>query len=152
MRLNHIRHAANLKLLLGVLLAVCVLATAAHADSLFTGTFKLTNEVHWGNAVLGPGAYSLTVDQPARSIPIIIIRDVHTGKMVARLLSRPGDKTDNGYSKLHIALRGSQRAVYSVRLEGLGEVFQLAHPFAGAGRATEEARNAEVVSVDVAKK
>jgi hypothetical protein len=152
MKLNHAEYSAKLKLFFGILLAACVLATAAHADSLFTGTFKLTNEVHWGNAVLGPGAYSLTVDQPARSIPIIIIRDEHTGKMVARLLSRPGDKTDNGYSKLIIALRGSQRAVYSVRLGGLGEVFQLAHPFAGAGSATEEVRNVEAVSVDVAKK
>jgi hypothetical protein len=152
MRLNHVGYPVTLKLFLGVLLAVCFLATAAHADSLFTGTFKLTNDVHWGKAVLRPGSYSLAVDQPAKSIPIIIIRDAHTGKVVARLVSRPGDKTDNGDSKLLITARGDQRAVYSVRLAGFGEVFQLAHPFAASGKTTEEAHNSEAVPVDVAKK
>jgi hypothetical protein len=153
MRLNHVGYSANLKLFLGVLLAACFLATAAHADSLFTGTFKLTNDVHWGNAVLAPGAYSLTVDQPARSIPIIIIRDTRTGKIVARaMVSGPNYVMDRGDSKLLLAVQGNQRVVRSVRLAGLGEVFQLAHPFAASGKATEETHNSEAVPVDVAKK
>jgi hypothetical protein len=152
MKLNHVRYSANLKLFLGILLAACFVATAAHADSLFTGTFELKNEVHWGKAVLGPGVYSLTLDRFPRTIPIIIVRDAHTGKTVARLLSRLGDKTDNGDSKLLVTIRGKQRAVSSVQLAGFGEVFQMEHPFAESGGAAEEARNAGAISVEVAKK
>jgi hypothetical protein len=150
MKTNHAGYSASLKLFLGVLLAACFLATAAHADSLFEGKFTLTHEVHWGKAVLGPGAYSLALDQSTRTI---IIRDASTGKIVARESARPGDNTDNDNSQVLITVRGNQRAVYSVRLEGLGEVFQKAHPFAESGRAAEEeARNAEAIPVEVAKK
>ena len=61
MKTNHAGYSASRKLFLGILLSVCFLATSAHADSLFTGTFKLTNEVHWGKAVLAPGTYSLAL-------------------------------------------------------------------------------------------
>jgi len=64
MKTNHASYSASSKLFLGILVSVCFLATAAQANPLFTGTFKLTNEVHWGNAVLGPGAYSLALDEP----------------------------------------------------------------------------------------
>jgi hypothetical protein len=148
MKTNDMRYSASLKLFLGVLLAACFLATAAQANPLFTGTFKLTNEVHWGNAVLGPGAYSLAVDQQTETI---IIRDAHTGKIVARELARP-DYRDSDASEMVVAIQGNQRAVYSVRLAGLGEVFQQAHPFAESGRATEEARNTEAIPVEVAEK
>jgi hypothetical protein len=153
MRLNHVGYSAKLKLFLGVLLAACFLATAAHADSLFTGTFELKNEVHWGNAVLGPGTYSLTLDQPARSVPIVIIRDISTGKIVARAIASGPDYTlDRGDSKVLVAVHGNRRAVYSVRLAGIGEVFQLAHPFGTGEGAAQEARNAEAISVQIAKK
>jgi hypothetical protein len=148
MKLNHVRCSSGLKLFLGILLAACFLATSAHADSLFKGTFKLTNEVHWGKAVLGPGAYSLALDHPTRTI---IIRDA-SGNIVAREIVRPAANTDNDDSQLLISVRGNQRVVSSVRLAGLGEVFQKAHPFAAGGRAAEEARNAEAIAVEVAKK
>jgi hypothetical protein len=149
MKTNHASYSASSKLFLGILLSVCFLATAAQANPLFTGTFKLTNEVHWGNAVLGPGAYSLALDEPTRAI---IIRDAQTGKIVARESARPGDNTDSDDSQLLITVQGDQRAVYSVRLAGLGEVFQRARPFASSRRAAEEARNAETIPVEVAKK
>jgi hypothetical protein len=149
MKTNHAGYSASLKLFLGILLSACFLATSAHADSLFEGRFKLTHEIHWGNAVLGPGAYSLALDDRTQTI---IIRDAQTGKIVARESARPGDNTDSDDSQLLITVRGNQRAVYSVRLAGLGEVFQRAHPFASSGRAAEEARNAEAISVEVAKK
>ena len=154
MKLRYVASATKFKLALFavVLLAGCFVATAAHADSLFTGTFELKNQVHWGKAVLAPGMYSLTLDQFPRATPVIIVRDAHTGKTVAHLLSRLGDKTDDGHSKLLVTIRGKQRAVSSVRLAGFGEVFQMEHPFGASGGAAEEARNAEVISVEVAKK
>jgi len=153
MEANQVRYSAHLKLFLGISLAACFLATTAQGNSLFTGTFQLPNEVHWGNAVLGPGAYSLTLDQPARAVPIIVIRDVATGKVVARTIASGLDyHTDRGDSKLLISVRGNQRAVYSVRLGGIGEVFQLAHPFGAGKRGAQEARRAEAIPVEVAKK
>jgi hypothetical protein len=149
MKTNHAGYSASLKLFLGALLAACFLATAAHADSLFTGTFTLTNEVQWGKATLGPGTYSLELDHSTQTI---IIRDAHTGKAVARELARPEFDSSNDDSQLRIAVRGNQRAVYSVRLAGLGEVFQRAHPFAERGRAVEEARQTQTVPLVVAEK
>jgi len=150
MKLNHMQYSANLKVFLGILLAACFFATAAaQADPLFSGTFKLTSEVHWGEAVLGPGAYSLAVDQTSQTI---IIRDAHTGKIVARQFGWPDYNADSHNSELRIAVNGNQRAVYSVQLAGLGEVFLQARPLAAAGRAAEEARNTEAIPVEVAKK
>ena len=149
MKRNHVRYSASWKAFLGIFLVVCFLATAAHAGSLFTGTFKLTNTVHWGEAVLGPGAYSLALDQTTHTI---IIRDAQTGEIVARVLARIDSKKDSADSELLIAVRGKQRAVYSVQVAGLGEVFNQAHPFGARGRAAEEARNPESVPVQVAQK
>jgi hypothetical protein len=149
MKVNHGRYSVSWKPFLGVLLALCFVATAAHADSLFTGTFKLTNEVQWGNAVLGPGSYSLVLDQPTHTI---VICDANTGKFIARERSAGSYYKAGSDSELLIAVRGNQRAVYSVRLADVGEVFQQAHPFAASGRASEEARNAEAIPVELAKK
>lgn len=149
MKVNHVRYSASWKAFLGILLAACFLATAARADSLFTGKFKLTNEVHWGNNVLGPGAYLLALDQRTHTI---IIRDAQTGKIVARVYARTNYNEDTADSELLIAVRGRQRAVYSVQVAGLGEVFNQAYPFGARGRAAEEARKAEAIPVEVAKK
>lgn len=148
MKVNRVRYSASLGPFLVVLLAACFLATAIHADSLFTGTFKLANEVRWGKAVLAPGSYSLALDQPTHTI---IVRDASTGKIVAREYARP-DYTDSDNSQLVVTVRGDQRAVCSLQLAGFGKVFQTAHPFAESGRAAEEARNTEAIPVQVAKK
>jgi hypothetical protein len=149
MKVNYVGYSAGLKLFLGILLAGCFLATAAHADSLFTGTFTLGNEVHWGKAVLPPGAYSLAIDATNLTI---IIRNAQTGKIVALENARPGYSGNGDDSKLLIAVRGNQRAVYSVQLAGLGEVFQTVHPFPAGRRAAEEARNVEAIPVQVTQK
>jgi hypothetical protein len=149
MKVNYVRYSASWKAFLGILLAACFLATAAHADSLFTGKFKLTNEVHWGKAVLSPGAYSLALDQWTHTI---IVRDAQTSKIVARVFARTNYNTKSADSEMLIAVRGRQRAVYSLQVAGLGEVFNQAHPFGARRRAAEEARNAEAIPVEVAKK
>jgi hypothetical protein len=150
MNANHKGYSAGWKLFLGVFLAVCFLATAAHADSLFKGTFTLTHPVRWDNVVLAPGHYSLTLDQTTQTI---IICDAATGKAIARPFARPDYRQSNGDgSELLISVRGEQRAVSSVRLAGLGKVYQKAHPFAASERSVEEARNAEAIPVEMAKK
>ena len=149
MKGNHAGYSASWKAFLGILLAACFLATAAHADPLVTHRFKLTNEVHWGNAVLGPGAYSFVFDRWTQTISI---SDAQTGEIVACVLAQTDYNKDPADSKLLIAVRGNQRAVYSVQVAGLGDVFHLAHPFGALGRAPQEARNAEAIPVEVAKK
>ena len=150
MKVNQVTYSASWKLFLPILLAACFLATAAHADSLFEGKFTLTHEVHWGEAVLGPGAYSLALDQSTQTI---IIRDASTGRLVAREFANPDYyKADRADSKLLVAVRGRQRVVYSVQVAGLGKIFQQAHPFAMSRRAAEEARNAEAIPIEVAQK
>ena len=137
---------------LGVLLAVCFLAAAAHAESVFTGTFTLTHSVRWDTVVLGPGHYSLTLDRSAQ-MQTIIIRDAATGKVIARTFAKPdyiaGD-SDN--SELLITVHGEQRAVSYVRLVGLGKVYQKAHPFAAGEPTVQEARNTQAIPVEVAGK
>jgi hypothetical protein len=146
MKANRKRYSANWTAFLGVLVAGCFLATAAQANPLFTGTFQLAHEVRWGQAVLGPGAYSLVLDNSAQTI---IISDAGTGKPVARVFARSNYEGDRGESKLIVAVRGNQRAVSDVRLAGIGDVYQQAHPFAGAA---QEARNAEAIPIEFARK
>ncbi|HEV3481291.1 MAG TPA: hypothetical protein VGR97_03075 [Candidatus Acidoferrales bacterium] len=144
MKVKNIQHSATAKLFLGILLGVCFMATAAHANSLFKGTFTLTKQLQWGQATLPPGQYSLVLED---NIPNIIISDVHTGKVVAFDVARPSYNGDSDDSKLLITVRGDHRAVYSVRLARFGEVFQTAHPSAGRGNGVEEA-----IPVQIAKK
>jgi hypothetical protein len=151
MKANHNSkgYSAGWRPFLGVLLAVCFLATAANADSLFTGTFTLTHPVSWDQAVLAAGQYSLTLDQSTQTI---VIREAATGKTVARTFARPDYRPgSHDNSELLVTVRGEQRAVSAVKLAGLGKVFQKAHPFAGSRREVEEARNAEAIRVEMAK-
>jgi hypothetical protein len=150
MTLNDKRYSAKVSVFLGVLLATCLFAAAAHADSLFKGKFKLTNEVHWGQAVLPPGEYTLTLDGPTHTI---VVNDAESGVAVARLNARfayPTSPDDN--SDLLVNIQGRQRVVYSLRLAGFGEVFQRARISPLRGRAAEEARHTEATPVQVAQK
>jgi len=151
MNANHKGYSAGWKTFLGVLLAVCFLATAAHAQPpLFTGTFTLTHPVRWDRAVLAPGQYSLELDRLGHSI---IIRNAETGKIVGRTFAQADNSQGKPEdSELLITVRGEQRVVSSVRLAGLGKVYQKAHPFPATARTVEEARNAEAIPVEMAQK
>jgi len=154
MKLNHVRNSGGVKLFLRIVLATCFVATcflasSAQADSLVKGRFKLTNEVYWGKAVLGPGAYTLAVDRMTHTIVICTARD---GKVIARENARFDNRPDGVQSQLLIDVEGHYRAVHALRLESIGEVFNSVHPFAQIGRAAQEAQKAEVIPVEVAKK
>ena len=148
MKANHRRYPANWAVFLGILLAACFLATAAHARALLTGTFTLTNNVHWGEAVLPPGEYSLALERETQTI---IVRDVATDKVVAREFAR-SDYQKVSDSQLLIRVQGKHRAVYSVQVAGWGEIYNRANPFGTRGGGVEEARNTETVRVEVAQK
>jgi len=148
MTTNHTRYSAKVSVFLGLVVAACLVAAAAHADSLFRGKFQLTNQVRWGETVLPPGEYSLRMDSVTHSI---IVSDASDGKLVARVAARIDSQRDSGASELLIAVRGGQRAVSALHIAGLGELYQTAHPFPTHGRFAEEARQTETVPVLVAK-
>jgi len=148
MKTLHTGYSTRVSLLVGFVLATCLFAAAAHADSLFKGKFTLTNEVRWGEAVLPPGEYVVTLDQGTDTI---IVSDANDGKYVARVAARIESERDSGASELLIAVRRNQRAVSALRIAGLGELYQTAHPFPAHGRFAEEARQTEAVPVLVAK-
>jgi len=144
MKVKDNQHSATAKLFLGIVLGVCFLAPAAHANATFKGTFTVTKPLHWGQATLPPGQYWLVLEDSSSRI---LISDAHTGKNVVIDVARPSNDGDSDDSKLFIAIHGDQRVVYSVRLAGFGEVFRTVHPSAGRGNRIEEA-----ISVQVAKK
>jgi hypothetical protein len=150
MKLNHSQHAASLRLFLGVVLAGCLFATTAHAQSrpLYKGTFKLTQEVHWRTIAMGPGAYLLAIDQfDPNYARTITISDARTGKIVVHEVARTDSNTENGDSKLLIVREGNQRAVYSARLAGLGEVFRSTEALEKARGSAKKERTEEAVLI-----
>lgn len=150
MKVKDVRSSAKGSVFLGILLAICLFAAAAHADSLFKGKFKLTHEVHWGQAVLPPGEYALTLDG---STPTIVVRDAESGAIIARLMARLGYPTSpSDDSEILVNVQGQQRVVYSLRLAGFGEVFQRSRISPSRRKPIEEARRSEATPVQVAQK
>jgi len=151
MKVKNATYSASLKLFLGILVAGCLLATPAFAKPLFKGTFTLTNEVQWHAVMLGPGAYSLAIDQLSQNIRVISILDAKTGQTVLRMVTPKGSDTDAGDCELLISLRDGQRVVDSVRAPGLGEVILGARPIDASEKAATVS-NVEVVPIEVAQK
>jgi hypothetical protein len=135
-----------LSLLLGIFL-ICLAVTPASADTLFKGAFTVTTEVHWGNAVLPPGEYSMSLEDSMSAIGCtIVIRNARTNKPVTIVYARTESGAHNSDSSLLIAGPRDQRVVYSVRLAGFGEVF---HEL--ARKTPKEARVEEAVVIQASQ-
>lgn len=147
MNTNGKRYSANWTAFLGILVAGCFLAAPAQASPLFTGKFQLEHPIHWGNAVLQAGPYCLEFDSATQTI---VVSDGVTGKPIAREPVRMDTSSAPEHSKLLVAVRGNQRAVYELSIAGIGKVYENGHPFAGVR--AEEAQNTEAVRVEVAQK
>lgn len=144
MNANKTRYAAKAALFLSVFLAACFFTATAKADSLFKGKFTLTSEVHWGKAVLPAGEYVLKIEGGSQ---LITIYRADNGGTVVRDFARIGQSDPNGNNALLVSIRGHQRAVYSVQLAGLGEVF---HGKGGPTRSEKEASdNANVQNIPI---
>jgi len=155
MNVNRMRISTSSKLILGVVMAICFVAASANGQSRvsnFKGTFVLTNDVHWGKALLRPGTYSLIVDPNDAMTERICVYDVSTGKMVFGENAAINFNSTAANSEIVIATRGNQRAVESVQLAGMGEVLRESHPFATSESGAEEAHNTEAISIETARK
>jgi hypothetical protein len=54
-------------------LAVGVTANRAAADEVYKGTFGLQSAVYWGNVLLQPGQYTITLEQGVNSPPVFYL-------------------------------------------------------------------------------
>jgi hypothetical protein len=155
MNINRMRTSASLKLILGLVIATCVVVAPSHAQSRvsdFNGTFVLTNDLQWGKALLHAGTYSLVVHSYSRVTESLYVYNVSTGKMVLTREAAINPDVTAASSEIVIATRGDQRAVESLQIAGMGVVFRQTHPFATSESAPEEARNVQAIPVETAKK
>jgi len=135
-----------------VLLATCLSASPANAQTSFRGKFTLQHETTWAGVVLPAGDYVITMDHGIGVGPAtVLIRNAASGKSIGMVPSPVADGSADGEDALLTASRGSHRVVESFRVAELGKVFVYERP-RDNGRKTEEASNTETIPVLQAKK
>ncbi len=144
------KNSIKAMLFAAALLAACLIAGSANAQSAFHGKFTLQHEIKWGDALLPAGDYVIALDNITEPC-IASIRNAANGQPVAFVSSGIAEDSGKGGSALLVASRGGHRVVHSFRVAELGEVFIYDRALARGG-STEEARNAEAVPVLQAKK
>jgi hypothetical protein len=132
------------------LMAVCLFAGSANAQSAFHGTFTLQHEIHWGDAVLPAGNYVIDLDR-GTGPSIALIRNAATDRPVAMVASAIVQSGARDKSALVVGSRGRIRVVRSFQVAELGEVFIYDRPL-DRGEANEEAKDTSVVPILQAKK
>lgn len=112
------QHPALLKLLLGVLIATCGFTVAANAQPSFAGKFTLPYEVHWGQAVLPAGVYSIRMNSMS-ALP-----EVSSASGSRKVYTLPPVIADGekGGTYLTITTQGNEHTVRSLNLPQLGKV------------------------------
>jgi hypothetical protein len=98
------------------MVAACVIASPASAQSAYAGKFTLTQEAQWGGAKLPAGEYSFVLESmaiPAR----IVVRGANGAQFVTTVASdRKNQERD---SSLQIQHRGNARFVSEIYLAEL---------------------------------
>jgi len=107
----------SLKLFLGALLATCVFTLAANAQPIFAGKFTWPYEVHWGQAVLPAGDYSIRMDSVAGPA---MIRPASGSSAVYTQFPITAD-SEKGGTYLTLTIQANERRVRSVNLPALGK-------------------------------
>ncbi len=152
MKLNLTKVGTKVTLFAAVLLAACVFAGSASAQSTFQGTFTLQHSARWGHTVLGAGDYVVKVNNAGDSGPLIaVITYANSGRLAARETCVVADSTAKGESALLIGHRGTQQIIHSFRVAELGETFVYDRTLASR-QGTEEAMSKDNVPVLEAKK
>jgi hypothetical protein len=145
MKLKNSKSTAKVALFAAVL-ATCLFASVANAQSAFQGKFTLQDETRWADAVLPAGSYFITLDC-GTGVCLAAIRNAESGKTVAHVLCGIADNGANGESALLIRGRGAQGVVHSFRVAELGQTFVYDRALARGRGVREEARKMEVVPV-----
>jgi hypothetical protein len=136
-----------LKLWVVTAVAASALGGVASAQSL-KGSFTLPYEVHWGKAVLAPGAYTITMDSTRGPATI----RTSTGAGRALVLARSVDKamTDQPTALL-ISKRENQRIVRSFNYRE-GDAAFVYVPFTQAERRLADSADSVAVPILMAQK
>ena len=100
-----------LKLAVAAAIAVGLSVGSASAQTLVKGTFTLPYEVHWGNALLPPGHYSIAIDDARRPA---LVSNTLTGQGSAFVMTRAvGDAMKGQPTALLITKMDNERFVRS---------------------------------------
>jgi hypothetical protein len=112
MKKETIEHLSRVRLLVIAVLVTCAFATAANAQSSFTGKFTLPYEVHWGTVVLPAGDYSITLE--SLSAPAL----VWSASGEIKMFTVPPITADSqkGAARLYITFLQGERIVRSLNL------------------------------------
>ncbi|MGH9746763.1 MAG: hypothetical protein ACRD59_11715 [Candidatus Acidiferrales bacterium] len=123
-------------------------ARAQGVSPAYVGKFTLTQQIHWGKAVLQPGSYTITIK--SLGSPMIAAIRTADGNAVTDVMTAVRTGNTNGSSALLIKEKNGQMNVYSLALADLGTV--LIYDPALAREAVHEARASQTVPVTWAKK
>jgi hypothetical protein len=149
MRKNQ-RMPGNRMVFAAILMSLFFVGTSQAQGDLpaYVGKFTLTDQIHWGNSVLQPGDYTITIG--STSTPIIALIRNGEGRPVARLLSavRSGNKCV--VNALLMKEKDGQFWVHSLALADLSMV--LIYDPTLARETIQEARGSKTVPVTWAKK
>lgn len=111
-------HRISWTMLFGVLIGTCVFAMAANAQPTFAGKFTLPYEVHWGQAVLAAGQYSIRMNSVAGPA---MVTSADGSRTVYTQFPTIAD-SDKGGTCLTITNLGNERKVRSLNLPELGKL------------------------------
>src|ERR1700730_15682838 len=75
------------------------IATQAHAQDLYKGAFELPVAAHWGNTLLEPGQYTVSVLRGMGVQNVIVVRG-HQKQIATVLTARPGDQHGAGRGRI----------------------------------------------------
>jgi hypothetical protein len=150
MRTNR-RVAGTTKMLLATLVMslLCVGTVQAQGGlAVYRGQFTLSYQVHWGQSVLEPGAYTITIT--STGTPSMVLIRKADGNGVALVVSRVNSSATNGINALLLKDKDGQLTVHSLSLANLGMV--LIYDPSLARESVQEARVSRTVPVMLAKR
>ena len=149
--MKNLRAIAISKLFVAALVMTVVFVGRAQAqgtDTVYRGTFTLTQQIHWGKSVLRPGHYTMTmtsIGNPA----IVKVQNEDSGEAF-RVVTAVREETTAGTSALFLQAKDGRATVHSLSLPQLGIV--LIYEPTLAREPVLEARARQTVPVLLAKK
>ena len=100
------------------LMTVCFGAGLANAQEV-KGTFELPFEVHWGQAVLAPGAYSFRLNfEGAAPDTTVVVRDEDKSQTI--ILASTRERKTSKTNALMVERHGNRGIVHSLQLGNSG--------------------------------
>ena len=123
-------------------------ARAQGADSVYRGTFTLTEQINWGKSVLLPGRYTMTIASIGNPA-VVKVHNEDTGEGF-RVVTGVREETTAGRSALFLQAKNGRAAVQSLSLPQLGIVLIYEPGF--VREPVLEAHSGQAVPVLLAKK